>query len=196
MVGCIGTIRMRVVGGKYRNRRIVPPQGIDARPTTDFAKEGLFNVLQHSTALEEIRVLDLFAGTGSISLEFLSRGAAEVISVEQENKLYGYIKRTAKDLNETNWRVVRSDVFTFLNSHRGLYDIVFADPPFYMEGIERIPQLILENGLLGTEGLLILEHHDKISFKTLPGYQKTREYGMIQFSFFTPAEIERGSVQK
>ncbi|HQZ43383.1 MAG TPA: RsmD family RNA methyltransferase, partial [Flavobacteriales bacterium] len=118
---------MRVVGGKYRNRRIVPPQGIDARPTTDFAKEGLFNVLQHSTALEEIRVLDLFAGTGSISLEFLSRGAAEVISVEQENKLYGYIKRTAKDLNETNWRVVRSDVFTFLNSHRGLYDMVFAD---------------------------------------------------------------------
>lgn len=175
---------MRVVGGKYRNRRIDPPIGIDARPTTDFAKEGLFNVLQHSTALEGIRVLDLFAGTGNISVEFLSRGAAEVISVEQERKLFGFMQRTAAELKGSNWRVVRSDVFTFLNSHRGLYDIVFADPPFHMEGIERVPQMVIDNGLLGNDGVLILEHHDKISFKMLPGYLKTRSYGMIEFSFF------------
>lgn len=196
MAGSIRTIRMRVVGGKYRNRRIVPPQKIDARPTTDFAKEGLFNVLQHSTALEGIRVLDLFAGTGSMSLEFLSRGAAEVISVEQDPKLFGFIQRTASELNETTWRAVRSDVFTFLNSHRGLYDIVFADPPFYMEGIERIPQMVLENGLIGTDGLLILEHHDKINFKSVPGYQKTREYGMIEFSFFAQDAIKGVSFAK
>ena len=189
---------MRIISGKFRGKALLSPSDESIRPTADRTREAIFNILASRIGvhLDGLKVLDLFAGTGSISLEFLSRGASEVISVEQENKLYGYIKRTAKDLNETNWRVVRSDVFTFLNSHRGLYDIVFADPPFYMEGIERIPQLILENGLLGTEGLLILEHHDKISFKTLPGYQKTREYGMIQFSFFTPAEIERGSVQK
>ena len=109
---------MRIVGGKHRNRRLHPPHEMEARPTTDFAKEGLFNVLQHSIALEGIRVLDLFAGTGNISLEFLSRGAAEVISVEQDRNLYSFMQRTARELKEEGWRMVRGDVFTFLGSHR------------------------------------------------------------------------------
>lgn len=177
---------MRVIGGRYRNRRLHPPPGIDARPTTDFAKEGLFNVLHHTVPLEGIRVLDLFAGTGNLSLEFLSRGAEEVISVESDRRLFDFMQRTARDLDEQRWRMVKSDVFTFLNTQRGLFDIVFADPPFAMEGIERIPTLVLRAGLLGTDGLLIVEHMDKVSLAHLPGFQRQRSYGLVQFSFFAP----------
>lgn len=176
--------RMRIVGGKHRNRRLHPPHEMEARPTTDFAKEGLFNVLQHSIALEGIRVLDLFAGTGNISLEFLSRGAAEVISVEQDRNLYSFMQRTARELKEEGWRMVRGDVFTFLGSHRGQYDVVFADPPFHLEGIDRIPRLVREGGMLTADGLLILEHHEKTNVSQIPGFQRTREYGTIHFSFF------------
>ena len=175
---------MRIVGGKYRNRRLHPPHELEARPTTDFAKEGLFNVLQHSVPLEGIRVLDLFAGTGNISLEFLSRGAAEVISVEQDRDLFAFMQRTARELNENGWRMVKGDVFTFLGSHRGQYDVVFADPPFQLDGIDRIPGLVRDAGLLGTDGVLILEHHEKTDVSALPGYQRTRRYGTIHFSFF------------
>ena len=177
---------MRIVGGKHRNRRLHPPGEMEARPTTDFAKEGLFNVLQHSVALDGIRVLDLFAGTGNISLEFLSRGAAEVISVEQDRDLFAFMQRTSRELNETGWRMVKGDVFTFLGSHRGLYDVVFADPPFHLEGVDRIPTLVRQAGLLNPDGLLILEHHEKTDVSGLPGYQRTREYGTIHFSFFGP----------
>lgn len=177
---------MRVIGGKYRNRRIDPPQGIDARPTTDFAKEGLFNILHHSVPLEGIRVLDLFAGTGNISLEFLSRGADEVISVDSDRKLFDFMQRMARDLGESRWRMVKTDVFAFLRSHRGSYDIVFADPPFALEGIERIPTLVMEAGLLGEEGMLIMEHPDAMKPDGLPGFQRTRTYGLIRFSFFAP----------
>ncbi|MEZ4791644.1 MAG: RsmD family RNA methyltransferase [Flavobacteriales bacterium] len=175
---------MRIVGGKYRNRRLHPPHEMEARPTTDFAKEGLFNVLQHSIPLEGIRVLDLFAGTGNISLEFLSRGAAEVISVEQDRDLFAFMQRTARELNENGWRMVKGDVFTFLGSHRGQYDVVFADPPFQLDGIDRIPGHVRDAGLLGTDGVLILEHHEKTDVSALPGYQRTRRYGTIHFSFF------------
>ncbi len=177
---------MRVVGGKYRNRRLDPPKEMEARPTTDFAKEGLFNVLQHNEVLDGIRVLDLFAGTGNMSVEFLSRGASEVLSVEQDRKLVAFMERTAKELNETGWRVVRGDALGFLRNHRARYDIVFADPPFHMEGIEAIPTLVLEAGMLGDEGLLIVEHHAKVSLAHLAGYRNTRSYGLIRFSFFGP----------
>lgn len=159
---------------------------MDARPTTDFAKEGLFNVLQHSMALEGIRVLDLFAGTGNISLEFLSRGAMEVISVEQDRTLFAFMQRTSRELNETGWRMVKGDVFSFLAGHRGVYDVVFADPPFHMDGIERIPALVRSAGLLGHDGILVVEHHEKTDLAALPGHQRTRKYGTIHFSFFGP----------
>ena len=177
---------MRIVGGKYRNRRLHPPHEMEARPTTDFAKEGLFNVLQHSIPLEGIRVLDLFAGTGNISLEFLSRGAAEVISVEQDRNLYAFMQRTARELNENGWRMVKGDVFTFLGSHRGQYDVVFADPPFHLDDLDRIPDLVHQAGLLGEEGVLIVEHHEKTDPSQWAGYQRTRQYGTIHFSFFGP----------
>ena len=178
---------MRIVGGKYRNRRLRPPKEMEARPTTDFAKEGLFNVLHHSTALEGIRVLDLFAGTGSMSLEFLSRGAAEVVSVDQDKALFDFMQRTARDLNEPNWRMVRADVFTYLRTARSTYDIVFADPPFHMEDIARIPTLVLEAGLLEPDGMLIVEHSERMDLSGLPGFDRTRKYGLIHFSFFLPS---------
>ena len=186
---------MRIVGGKYRNRRLHPPSEMEARPTTDFAKEGLFNVLQHSVPLEGIRVLDLFAGTGNLSLEFLSRGALEVISVEQDRKLYDFMQRTSRDLNEAGWRMVKGDVFTFLTNHRGAYDIVFADPPFHMEHHERVPAMVLQSGLLGSEGLLIVEHREKVDLSHLPGYQRTRSYGLIEFSFFGPVTAASTTVE-
>lgn len=180
---------MRIVGGKYRNRRLKPPAGIEARPTTDFAKEGLFNVLHHRVPLEGIRVLDLFAGTGNIALEFLSRGAREVLSVDQDRKLIAFMQRTAAEWNEAGWRVVRSDVPAFLRSHRSSYDIVFADPPFHMEGIEAIPTLVFEARLLDNDGLLIVEHSEHMDLSRLPGHTVTREYGTVHFSFFTtPAD--------
>jgi len=181
---------MRVIGGRYRNRRLHPPPGIEARPTTDFAKEGLFNALHHSVPLEGIRVLDLFAGTGNISLEFLSRGADEVVSVESDRRLFDFMQRLSRELGESRWRMVRGDAFTFLNTQRGIYDIVFADPPFAMEGIDRIPTLVRQAGLLGTDGLLILEHMDKVKLSHLPGFLRQRSYGLIQFSFFGPGTNE------
>jgi 16S rRNA (guanine966-N2)-methyltransferase len=178
---------MRIVGGRYRNRRLDPPKQMEARPTTDFAKEGLFNVLQHGYALEDIRVLDLFAGTGNISLEFLSRGAVEVTSVEQDRTLLAFMQRTSKALElEQPWRIVKGDVFAFLDRHRGRYDIVFADPPFFLDGVDRIPGLVRSAGLLEDGGVLILEHYERIDLSALPGYQRTRTYGTVHFSFFGP----------
>ncbi len=177
---------MRVIGGKYRNRRIDPPRGMEARPTTDYAKEGLFNVLQHRVPLEGIRVLDLFAGTGNVSLEFLSRGAQEVISVEQDRGLTAYMERTMRALEVDNWRVVRGDVYTYLKGHPGRFDIVFADPPFHAEGIEQLPGLILDAGLVDDDGLLIVEHHRRTSLEALPNHHVTRQYGTVHFSLFHP----------
>lgn len=177
---------MRVVSGKYRGRKIHPPKGMDARPTTDFAKEGLFNILQHGVALEGIQVLDLFAGTGNIAVEFLSRGAANVLSVDHDRTLYAHLLSMARELKEEHWQIVRSDVFVFLAAHRKTYDIIFADPPFGLEGIERIPTLVLQGGLLEPEGLLIVEHSARMNMSTLPGFWKHRPYGAVHFSFFKP----------
>jgi 16S rRNA (guanine(966)-N(2))-methyltransferase RsmD len=177
---------MRVIGGKYRNRRIAPPRHLDARPTTDFAKEGLFNMLQHRVPLEGIRVLDLFAGTGNIALEFLSRGATAVLSVDHDRKLVDFMRRTATAWSEKGWRPVKADVFTFLQDHRARYDIVFADPPFALPGIERIPTLVFAAGLLEPDGLLIVEHGPRTDLSTLPGFRHVRAYGTVRFSFFSP----------
>ena len=184
LVGSLRPVRMRIVAGKYRNRRVDPPQGIEARPTTDFAKEGLFNVLQHSVPLEGIRVLDLFAGTGNLSLEFLSRGAVDVVSVEQDRKLFAFIQRTIAEIGEPGWRVVKDDVFKFLGGHRSKYDIIFADPPFHMEGTERIARMVFENALLAPDGVLIIEHHEKTDLSAVDGYIRNRKYGQIAFSIF------------
>ena len=178
---------MRIVGGKYRGRKIHPPKETLARPTTDFAKESLFNILHHSVPLEGIRVLDLFAGTGSISLEFLSRGAEEVISVEQDRELFAYMQRIARDLQITSWHHVKGDVFAVLRTHRSQYDVVFADPPFNLPGTEQLPTLVRDAGLLAEEGLLIIEHPKDVNMSSDPWFHRHRPYGTVHFSFFKPS---------
>ncbi len=177
---------MRIVGGKYKGRRIHPPKSILARPTTDFAKEGLFNILQHTVPLEGIRVLDLFAGTGSISLEFLSREAEEVISVEQDRELFSHLQGAARTLQASNWHHVKADAFTFVKGHRATYDIIFADPPFNLEGTEQLPTLVREAGILDPEGLLIIEHPKDVNMSADPWFDRHRPYGNVHFSFFKP----------
>lgn len=181
---------MRIIGGKYKGRRIDPPTGIAARPTTDYAKEGLFNILQHTVPLEDIRVLDLFAGTGSVSGEFLSRGAVEVISVEQDRVLFAHLQATARRLGATNWHHVKGDVFTFVKGHRAVYDIIFADPPFHLEGTELLPALVRESGLLDPDGLLIVEHPKDVDLSADPWFQRHRTYGSVHFSFFKPGGVD------
>lgn len=197
---------MRVVGGKYQGRRIHPPKSTLARPTTDFAKEGLFNILQHTVPLEGIRVLDLFAGTGNISVEFLSREAEEVISVEQDRELFAYMQRVSRDLQATNWHHVKADAFTFVKSAggvsprrgdgRGVYDIIFADPPFNLEGTGLLPTLVREAGILDPEGLLIIEHPKDVNLSADPWFDRHRPYGNVHFSFFKPTPAPEASAGK
>ncbi|MBV6405290.1 MAG: RsmD family RNA methyltransferase [Flavobacteriales bacterium] len=177
---------MRIIGGRHRNRRIDPPKGIEARPTTDFAREGLFNILRHSTALEGIRVLDLFAGAGGISAEFVSHGATQVISVEQDARLFAHLQRLARTLDEPGWSQVRADVFQYLRHATGPFDIVFADPPFHLPGTETLPALVREAGLLLPDGLFILEHPRGIDPAADPWFRRERTYGAVHFSFFSP----------
>lgn len=177
---------MRIIAGRFKGKRISPPKEIAARPTTDFAKEALFNILQHSIPLEGIRVLDLFAGAGGISLEFLSRGAEEVASVEQDRVLHAHLQRTARDLGLANWHLVKADVFQYLASNRGAYDVVFADPPFHLDETASLPRMIREGGLLAPDGLLIVEHYKRLDLSSDPWFDVCRKYSNIHFSFFSP----------
>lgn len=177
---------MRIIAGRFKGKRITPPKEITARPTTDFAKEALFNILQHSIALEGIRVLDLFAGAGGISLEFISRGAEEVVSVEQDRALYSHLQRTAQQLDLSNWQLVRGDVFAYLRTGRGPFDLIFADPPFHLEATAELPRLIREAGLLAPDGLLIVEHYKQLDLGRDSWFDVCRKYSNIHFSFFTP----------
>lgn len=176
---------MRVIGGKYRHRRFDVPHTFKARPTTDFAKENLFNVLMNLVDLEETgRVLDLFAGTGSISLEFLSRGAGQVISVEKDYAHYIYINKVKAELGDNAWLPVKADVFKYLERQPGTFDIIFADPPYALERLAELPALVLDGGLLNEDGLFILEHGADNDFSDHPRFFQMRTYGSVHFSFF------------
>jgi 16S rRNA (guanine(966)-N(2))-methyltransferase RsmD len=175
---------MRVVSGKYRGRRLVPPSNLPVMPTTDFAKEGLFNVLTNLVDFESVRVLDLFTGTGSIAFEFLSRGAIEVMAVDSNQRCIDFIKKTAVSFGANNLKAVKSNSFVFIKHMTGSYDLIFADPPYDLEAIETIPDLILTSELLAEEGLLILEHSAKYNFGKHSNFASKRQYGSVNFSFF------------
>jgi 16S rRNA (guanine(966)-N(2))-methyltransferase RsmD len=177
---------MRIIGGRFKGKRIVPPKGITARPTTDFTKEALFNILQHSIPLEDIRVLDLFAGAGGIALEFLSRGAMEAYSVEQDAALHAYLRRTASSMGLANWHCIKADVFAFLGMQQAPFDVIFADPPFNLPGTAEIPVLVRQRKLLAPDGLLVVEHPRDIELSGDPWFDSCRKYSNIHFSFFTP----------
>jgi 16S rRNA (guanine(966)-N(2))-methyltransferase RsmD len=175
---------MRIIGGKLKGKVILPPAGYQARPTTDFAKEGLFNILDNEYEFEDLKVLDLFGGTGSIAFEFASRGAARVYCVEMARENASFIKTEAQRLGLSNVTMVRDNVFDFLPICRERFDIVFADPPYALEGLEKLPDLVFAADILYPERYFILEHGDEHSFVNHPRFVKERHYGRVHFSFF------------
>lgn len=175
---------MRIISGKYKRRRFEVPKNIKARPTTDFARENLFNVLNNQIDFEDIKALDLFAGTGAISFELLSRGVAQVVSVEKHSTQYDFIKKVSRELKDDNIIPIKGDVFRFINSSKEKFDFIFADPPYDLPELETIPELIFKAGLLKEDGLFILEHSKKNDFSDMPQFEELRTYGSVNFSFF------------
>lgn len=175
---------MRIISGKYKGRAINPPRNLRARPTTDFAKENLFNVLGNLVDFEECDVLDLFAGTGSISYEFASRGVRSVTSVEINSVHHAFIRRTASELGISNLYAVKANAFLYLKSAAKQFDIIFSDAPYDLEGAEEIISLVLEEDRLADEGFLVFEHSKGKDYSSHPNFWQQRSYGSVQFSFF------------
>ncbi len=175
---------MRIIGGKYRGRRIEPPLGLKARPTTDFAREGLFNILSNRIDFESVSVLDLFSGTGSISFEFSSRGAAPVHLIEKDSKHIAGINRIIKEIGFENIRPIHIDVRTYLKACRVKYDVIFADPPYDLPWLTELPSLVMGAGIMNEDGFFVLEHPRDISFSKDEHFFEHRNYGGVNFSFF------------
>ena len=175
---------MRIISGKYRGRTIVPPRNLRARPTTDFAKENLFNVLGNMVDFEDLDVLDLFAGTGSISYEFASRGVRSVTSVEINAVHYNFIRATAKSFGMNNIHPVKANVFLYVKSCAKQFDMIFSDAPYDLEGSEQVIDAVFENNLLKDDGIFIFEHSKSKDFSSHPNFLRLRSYGSVQFSIF------------
>lgn len=176
---------MRIISGILRGKQIRPPANFKARPTTDFAKESLFNILVHQYQVEEMSVLDLFSGTGSISYEFASRGARSVLAIEMSPLHFRFIQETARDLNLEQLSVIRADVFKYLKKPIEPFDIIFADPPYDHPRLAEIPGLVLSSAILNDGGVFILEHPGSYSFTANPRFQRQRKYGGVNLSFFS-----------
>ncbi|MDR1169711.1 MAG: RsmD family RNA methyltransferase [Prevotellaceae bacterium] len=176
---------MRIISGQYKSRLLpAVPKGFDARPTTDFAKENLFNILENMFDFSTVNVLDLFAGTGGISYEFASRGSKHVDTVEIKPLHFSYIKKTSEALGFQQIHVIRNDSFRFLKFCSETYDIIFADPPYTSNQIALIPRLVIENKLLNEDGCMIVEHSATDNFSEIEGFTQHRQYGSVNFSFF------------
>ena len=176
---------MRIISGKYGGRRIHPPNNMPhTRPTTDVAKEGLFNILQTRVQLEGASTLDLFGGTGCISYELASRGASQLTIVEKDNQMLVFIKTNIEHLKIENAQMVRMDVFQYLNSCTQQYDIIFAGPPYALNTIDDLPRIIVERKLISPEGYFILEHTPRNNYENFAGFSFQRNYGATVFSFF------------
>jgi len=176
---------MRIISGKYKGKRLVAPKKLPVRPTTDMAKEALFNILNNRFYFDELKVLDLFSGTGNISFEFASRGTEKITAVDGHQGCVRYISKTAQELDFTI-KTVKSDVFTFLKNTPEKFDLVFADPPYDFETGQflNIANLVFENTLLLEDGLLIIEHSDQTDLSEHPQFSEQRKYGGSIFSFF------------
>lgn len=174
---------MRIVGGKYRGRHFKAPSQLPVRPTTDLAKEALFNILNNWYDFHDLRVLDLFAGTGNISYEFLSRGVQELTAVDRHPGCIRFIKATLGQL-QADASVVKSDVQKYLNTVEGSFDLIFMDPPYGMPGLSALVQTVFERELLSDHGTLVLEHPPQENYEALPHFSEQRRYGSSVFSFF------------
>ena len=175
---------MRIISGKFKGRRLSAPNNITARPTTDFAKEGLFNILNNRIDFEGIDVLDLFAGTGGIGIEFISRDCNSVISIEQNDRHCAFIRKICDELKIDNLSLLKTDVFKYINSCHTQFDMIFADPPYDLANLAEIPNLIFARNLLKVDGLFVLEHSSKNNFQLHPNFVDSRNYGSVNFSFF------------
>ena len=175
---------MRIISGNHRGKKINAPEGLPVRPTTDMAKESLFNILNNYFFFDGIRVLDLFAGTGNISYEFAARGALSVLSVDIHQPCVQFMNKTAQALQFTNMRAIKADALPFLEHCRQPFNIIFADPPYDWEQYERIPELVFRQLLLQPDGFLVIEHSHAHQFDTLPHFFQHRSYGKVNFSFF------------
>lgn len=175
---------MRIITGIYKGRRFDIPRTFKARPTTDFAKENIFNVLTGHMDFEGARALDLFSGTGSISLEFLSRGCSQVVSVEKDRDHHAFIKQCVSRLGTDRCIVIRGDVFKFLSTCHQKFDIIFADPPYALPQLHELPDLVLGKELLLEDGLFVLEHGKQDDFSNHPRFIEHRTYGSVNFSIF------------
>ncbi len=175
---------MRIVSGTHKSKRIYAPKNLPVRPTTDMAKESLFNILNNDYYFDEIRVLDLFSGTGNISYEFASRGTQQILSVDQNLNCIRFIQKTAEELGFKAITTLKADVFEFVTKHKQEYDVIFADAPYDIEGLESVIENIFKHDLLANNGVLILEHPKEQDFSELPNYINKRRYGNVNFSFF------------
>lgn len=181
---------MRIIGGIYKRRRFEVPRTFKARPTTDFAKENLFNVLSNYLDFEELTALDLFAGTGSISIELVSRGCSRVVSVEKDSLHFSFINKIIRELKTDKCIPIRGDVFRFLSGCKQQFDFIFADPPYELPGLSTIPDVVFERNLLHDDGIFVLEHGKNDHFEEHPNFFDKRVYGSVNFSFFRKATIE------
>ncbi|MBQ4445118.1 MAG: 16S rRNA (guanine(966)-N(2))-methyltransferase RsmD [Prevotella sp.] len=175
---------MRIITGIYKGRRFDIPHTFKARPTTDFAKENIFNVLNSYIDFEGAMALDLFAGTGSISLELLSRGCQQVVSIEKDRNHHAFIRQCVQKLGADNSVVIRGDVFRYIKSCSQQFDFIFADPPYQLTELAQIPDLIFEKDLLKEEGIFVLEHGAQNDFSNHPHFVEHRKYGSVNFSIF------------
>lgn len=179
---------MRIVSGSFKGRRFSPPKNFRARPTTDTAREALFNILANNIDFEELEVLDLFGGTGAISLEFASRGAKAVTCIEKDFHHQKFIRQCVQDLKlESIIQVIKADVFTVLTKGElKPCPLIFADPPFDLRNFDKVLPAVLDSSLLINEGLFILEHGPDRKYNTHPAFEQLRSYGKVNFSFFRP----------
>ncbi len=176
---------MRIISGIHGGKRISPPSNMPyTRPTTDIAKEGFFNVLQNNLEIEELKTLDLFGGTGCISYELASRGVQDVTIVEKDTSMYDFIKKTSAQLAFENFKVVKADVFKFIENTTEQYDFIFAGPPYALGTIDELPKKIFSLKLLNPKGWFVLEHTPRNNYKKFEGYKTERNYGTTIFSIF------------
>ena len=183
---------MRIITGIYKGRHFDIPRTFKARPTTDFAKENIFNVLMQYVDFEDAQALDLFSGTGSISLELVSRGCKQVVSVEMDRDHHRFIQECLKKLNTDKCVHIRGDVYRFLKTCKQQYAFIFADPPYEKKELPQIPDIIFERQLLTEEGLFVFEHGKDYDFSNHPHFLEHRSYGSVNFTLFTAKERADG----
>ena len=182
---------MRIISGTHKGKRLIAPKKLPVRPTTDFAKEGLFNILRNRFSFDEIIVLDLYAGTGNISYEFASRGVIEITCVDTHYACISFINRISEEL-AFPIHTIKSDVFNFLSKSSGTYDIIFADPPYQIDlgDFKSLIEYVYNSKMIKPSGNLIIEHSKHTNLSEFKGYIESRRYGGSVFSFFGNLEIE------